>query len=121
MKRKGNATIKKWIHDQMAYKKAVVVLVGAETSKRPWVLYEIGYAWDNKKPLVGVRIHGLATKDGTDSPGGNPFAQVKLKGGGTVGDYVPLHVPSKESDSKAVYADISKNLISWVESAYKRG
>jgi len=38
----------------MAYKSAIVVLVGAETASRRWVQYEIAHAWDNYKPLVGV-------------------------------------------------------------------
>lgn len=120
VKRQGKAAIEKWIADQMAYKSAVVVLVGAETANRKWVRYEIGKAWDDKKPLVGMRIHGLADTVGkTDSAGVNPFEQVSLSGGGTVGDYVPLYSPSGW-DSKAVHADIRSNLSSWVASAYKR-
>jgi len=104
----------------MAYKSAVVVLVGAQTASRPWVRHEIAYAWDNNKPLVGIRIHGLADRKGnTESSGGNPFSLVNLKGGGTVGDHVPLHTPGGHN-SQAVYADIKKNLTNWVDSAYKR-
>ena len=85
VKRKGDAAIEKWIADQMAYKQAVVVLVGQQTSSRPWVLYEIRKAWDDNRPLVGVRIHGLADSSGkSDSAGTNPFELVKLQNGGTV-------------------------------------
>ena len=56
-----------------------MVLVGAQTASRPWVLYEIGKAWDDKRPLVGVRIHGLEGSNGkTDTLGTNPFSLVKL-------------------------------------------
>lgn len=121
VKRRGDAAIKKWIQDQMAYKSAVVVLVGAETADRPWVQHEIAYAWDNRKPLVGVRIHGLANNNGyTASQGANPFSKVALNGGGTVGDYVPLYTPSGYN-SQAVYADIKSKMTTWVDSAYKRG
>jgi hypothetical protein len=120
VKRRGSAAIEKWIADQMAYKRAVVVLVGKETARRPWVRYEIAYAWNNKKPLVGVRINGLADAQGnTDTPGANPFEAVQLDGGGTVGDYVPLYSP-RGTLSQAVYADIKDNLATWVDSAYKR-
>lgn len=120
VRRQGDAAIQKWIKDQMAYKAAVVVLIGAQTASRPWVRHEIAYAWDNYKPLVGVRIHGLADRNGnTDSYGDNPFSRVSLKGGGTVGDYVPVYDPSGW-DSKSVYATISANLTSWVSNAYKR-
>lgn len=39
-RRKGNESIKKWIDDQMHDKSRVVVLVGAETANRPWILHE---------------------------------------------------------------------------------
>lgn len=120
VKRKGKAAIEKWIDEQMAYKKAVVVLVGAQTATRPWVRYEIAKAWDSKRPLVGIRIHGLADANGnTDSWGTDPFSQVTLQGGGTVADSVTLHNPSGW-DSKSVHADIRNNLESWVDGAYRR-
>jgi hypothetical protein len=120
VKRQGNAAIEKWIADQMAYKSAAVVLVGRETADRPWVKHEIAYAWDHRKPLVGIRIHGLANKEGkTDSAGGNPFSKVELKGGGNVGQYVPLYTPTG-SNSQAVYGDIKKNLTAWVDGSYQR-
>ena len=120
VKRQGDAAIKKWIHDQMAYKSAVVVLVGAGTADRPWVTHEIAHAWDNGKPLVGIRIHRLADSKGkTDFQGDNPFNKVNLKSGRTVGDYVPLHTPSGYS-SQTVYADIKNNMTNWVDSAVKR-
>lgn len=120
VKKRGDAAIEKWIADQMAYKSAVVVLVGAQTANRKWVRREIAYAWDNKKPLVGVRIHGLADANSrTDVRGENPFKAVTLKGGGSVGDYVSLHTPSGTT-SKAVYADIKASLATWAKNAYKR-
>ncbi|WP_094765096.1 TIR domain-containing protein [Luteococcus japonicus] len=120
VRRQGDTAIQQWIKDQMAYKSAVVVLIGAETASRPWVRHEIAHAWDNRKPLVGVRIHGLADRNGyTDPYGENPFSKVALKGGGTVGDYVPVYNPTGW-DSRSVYASICANLTDWVASAYKR-
>jgi hypothetical protein len=120
VKRRGEQAIKNWITEQMKYKSAVVVLVGSRTAQRRWVKYEIADAWDNRKPLVGVRINGLADRDGqTDTQGSNPFTVVHLTGGATVGDYVSLHTPSG-STSQQVYASISNNLSSWVDDAYKR-
>lgn len=120
VKRRGKAAIERWIADQMAYKSAVVVLVGRETAERPWVRHEIAYAWDHHKPLVGIRINGLAdSARKTDLPGDNPFSRVALQGGGTVGDYVPLYTPSG-SNSQSVHGAIKQNLTVWVNSAYKR-
>ena len=37
VRRGGDAAIEKWIDDQMKWKSAVIVLIGKETSTRPWV------------------------------------------------------------------------------------
>jgi hypothetical protein len=120
IKRKGDKAVEAWIDEQMKYKNAVVVLVGAKTDTRPWVQYEIKKAWNDRRPLVGIRIHGLADKDRkTDVSGGNPFAKVKLSSGGTVADHVPLFSPGG-TDSTAVHANIRQNVKDWVNAAYKR-
>ena len=95
---KTDAAIEKWIHDQMLYTKAVIVLVGATTASSRWVRHEIVKAWNDKRPLLGVRIHGLSDKDGyTAAAGANPFGAISLKSGGTLADYVTLVIPSKSS------------------------
>lgn len=116
VERQGETAIKNWIARQMSGKSAVVVLVGAQTASRPWVKYEITKAWNDKIPLLGVRIHGL--KDGagsTDSQGANPFAAISLSNGKTIGDYVTLKNPAGAT-STDVYATIQNNLVSWVDS-----
>lgn len=119
IKRGGDLAIKNWIAEQVKYKTAIVVLVGAQTDGRRWVKYEITKAWNDKRRLVGVRINGLADSSGhTDYAGGNPFAQVKLNSGGSVADYVPLHTPSGLTSS-AVYDSIKRNISYWVASAYR--
>ncbi|MFJ8896658.1 TIR domain-containing protein [Leifsonia sp. NPDC102414] len=120
VKRGGQEGIKKWIGSQMAGKKAVVVLAGAKTAERPWVQYEIRKAWQDKIPLVGIRIHGMKGSDGqTDTFGADPFAQIPTQGGGTLANYLTLYNPSG-STSTDVFASISSNIESWVNSAYKR-
>lgn len=120
VKRKGKTAIEKWIDDQMRGKSAVVVLVGKETASREWVKYEIEKAWNDKRPLVGIRIHGLKNKDGyTDTPGSNPFANIKTSAGVALSSYVTLHTPTG-ADSKAIYQSIDDNLATWVANAYKR-
>lgn len=119
VKRQGDAAVKRWIADQMAYKTAVV-LIGNQTAGRSWVRYEITEAWNNRKPIIGVRIHGLADRNGhTDRPGSDPFAGIKLANGHTLADYVPVFTPSG-LNSQAVYASIKSNLPGWVSRAYKR-
>jgi hypothetical protein len=99
----------------MKGKSCVVVLIGTDTSKRPWVDYEIKKAWKDGKALVGVHIHNLSSmNDGKCTKGKNPFDAITFTlGGKTV---VP---PCYDPSSSDAYGDISKNLASWVESAIK--
>lgn len=118
---KTDAAIEKWIHDQMLYTKAVIVLVGSTTANSRWVRHEIVKAWNDKRPLLGVRIHGLTDKDGrTARAGSDPFAAITMKSGRPLADHVSLINPAG-GDSKAVYNDILNNLETWVNTrAYKR-
>ncbi|WP_066906854.1 TIR domain-containing protein [Millisia brevis] len=117
---KTDAAIEKWIHEQMSYTKAVIVLVGASTADSRWVKHEIIKGWNDHRPLLGVRIHNLLDKDGyASSWGDDPFAAISMTGGGTMADYVEVINPSG-GDSKAVYRTIQDNLEDWVNSrAYK--
>ena len=121
VERQGATAIKKWIADQMAGKSTLLVMVGAETSKRPWVDHEIRHAWDNHKKVLGIRIHGLKNLgQQTDWAGGDPFANIRLTNGTNLSTIVPLHNPAG-ADSKAVYASIANNLPGWIANAPKRG
>lgn len=116
VKKKGEASIKRWIDDNMKYKQCVVVLVGSETANRPWVDYEIRKAWDEGKGVVGIYIHNLkCPRNGTCTQGKNPFQSISMKNGNKLSDYVICHNPS----SYDAYNDIAKNLNSWVEAAIK--
>ncbi len=64
--RKGDKAIGDWIRAQMAYKKGVIVLIGQQTAGRKWVEYEINQAWSDKRPFLGVRIHGLSSMGAVD-------------------------------------------------------
>jgi Thoeris protein ThsB, TIR-like domain len=109
----GPAAIEKWINEQMAYKKAVIVLIGQETANRPWVQYEVEKAWKDKKPLLGIRIHGLASlSSGADKPGPSPFD--RLDGGGSIRVFDPTVKASSGSiDTKATYNALHDSIVSW--------
>lgn len=112
VRRGGEPAIKRWIHDQMAYKKAVIVLVGRYTASRPWVIYEIEKAWADKRPLLGIRIHGLSSLGNVDAAGSDPFGKA-----GGVGS-VPIFDPTSRDwtgkiDSKVTYNKLRINLESW--------
>ena len=114
---RGAKAIQNWIDEQMKWKDAVVVLIGAETASRRWVKYEIQRAWDLRKPLLGIRIHGLSSMGTTDTEGADPFCSINEFRGYNPG--LPIFDPTQRDfwgriDSKATYAELSLNLKSWV-------
>lgn len=120
VRRRGQQAVIDWIDEQMKFKRAVVVLIGQETASRPWVTYEIEKAWQARKPLVGVYIHGLSSFGTVDRKGANPFEKATGVSG------IPVFDPTRTNwrggiDSKATYANLTGNLASWVERAKARG
>jgi MTH538 TIR-like domain (DUF1863) len=77
VKKGGDPAIEKWIDQQMAGKSCAVVLVGAETAQRKWVIREIVKAWEKGKGVVGIRIHKLKNAlEQTSAAGENPFHRI---------------------------------------------
>lgn len=112
----GPSAIANWIDTQMKYKTAVVVLIGNETASRPWVQYEIDKAWRDKKPLLGIRIHGLSSMGTIDSAGPDPFTQISGHVGANPG--LPIFDPTVTDwngriDSQATYRNLANNLRDW--------
>ena len=118
VKRRGDAAIEKWIIDQMYGKSCVVVLVGAETASRPWVVHEISKGWNDGKGVLGIRIDKLLNSSSQASVAGpNPFEKVTFTGTNrTLAGVAPLKIPSGY-DSKSVYASIADNIEQWIEEA----
>lgn len=121
IKAKGKNAVQEWINKEMAYKGAVIVLIGSDTASREFVKYEIGRAWSIRKPMLGIRIHGLEDSGGnTSKPGLNPFSQFGFSDSSrTYADYVPVFDPAG-ANSKQVYASIQTNLDSWIAKGYKK-
>ncbi len=116
VKKSGNAAVEKWINDNMKSKSCVVVLIGEDTHKRPWVKYEIEKAWNDGKGLVGIHIHNLKDpKTGTCSKGTNPFEQFSFTDGTKLSSKVVCYNPN----STDTYTHIKDNLDKWVEKAIK--
>lgn len=77
VKEKTDTKIKAWINEQLAMRSCLVVLVGATTSSRKWVKYEIEKAYEMGKAIVGVYIHGLKNSEGNQTTkGSNPFYNI---------------------------------------------
>lgn len=112
VKRGGEASIKKWIDDNLRYKSCVVVLVGEETANRKWVQYEIEKAWGLGKGLVGVYIHNLKDpRTGKSSKGKNPFDQFEFDDGTKLSSVVKCYNPNPND----AYNEIKDNLEDWIE------
>jgi|TARA_B110000503_G_scaffold140875_1_gene232917 hypothetical protein len=113
VKRKGQAAIETWINDNMAGKSCVIVLIGTDTHKRPWVDYEIKKALKDEKAILGIYVHNInCPNNGKCTKGRNPFDGITFKRGETV--IVPKVYDPKASDA---YNDIANNLSSLVEVA----
>ena len=119
IKKKGDDNIQKWINDQIDGKSCVIVLIGAETASRKWVDYEIRRGWNQKKGVLGIRIHRLQDAAGNTSVAGkNPFDAIKMENGSPMSGYVSVYDPAGLT-SKDVYKSIQDNLSDWVEAAIR--
>jgi hypothetical protein len=112
----GDAGIEKWIKNQFYGKSCAVVLIGSDTAGRKWINFEIEYAWQQKKGVVGVAIHGLKNKAGLQSwAGDNPFTYWTIDGT-SLSSIVKVYTPPT-SDSKEAYGYIKDNIEAWADEA----
>lgn len=80
IKRHGDTAIKNWIDSQLEGTAVTIVLIGAQTSSRPWVKYEIEKSWNKGNGMIGVFINNLKNQAGfTDTKGNNPFEAFNMK------------------------------------------
>jgi hypothetical protein len=113
----GEKAIQNWIDKSIEKCDTLIVLIGAETAGSKWVLYEIEKAWNAHKKVLGIYIHNLkCPKNGTSTPGANPFAKILLQNKKNLGDIVPTHNP----DSRDAYNDIANNLEKWISEGANR-
>lgn len=124
-KKKGDAALERLIDDGLTNTSVTVVLIGAETSQRKWVKYEIQESHRRKKGLLGIYIHNLKNKLGqTDIKGKNPFDNFYIE--------EELRVSLLRDTKRKVYFselyptydwianDGYKNIGSWIEVAAKK-
>lgn len=106
VKKKGDEAVKRWIREQLSGTSVTVVLIGTETSERPYVRYEIEESWERKNGLIGVYIHNIKDQNQKTEPkGADPFVKMGWKNFKTY-DWV--------NDNGY------QNLGEWVEAAYQR-
>lgn len=116
VKKGGDRAIENWIDNNMKYKSCVVVLIGEETAKRPWVKYEIRKAWQDGKGLLGIYINNLKDpKTGKCTKGTNPFNQYNFQDG----NGNEITIPCKTPSTSDAYNSIKNNMEAWIEEAIK--
>src|ERR1019366_1065984 len=80
VKKKDVPTVQKWIDEQMKGSSVTVVLIGAETSNRPHVGYEIKESHLQGKGMLGIYVHNMKDVNGrTGTKGSNPFANFHVE------------------------------------------
>ena len=116
VKKEGDDAIKRWIKSQLNNTSVTAVLIGAETSSRPWVDFEIIESYNSGKGLLGIYIHNIKDEDGdTDSKGLNPFDYISVKKDGEKASFSEMY-PTYDW----VNDDGYENLGDWVEEAAKK-
>lgn len=113
IKKKGDAAVHKWIDEQLVGTSVTVVLIGAQTSTRDHVHYEIDQSHKRGNGLLGIYIHNVKDSDGkTDSKGANPFSSHSLKDSNGNAVTVPTYDWVNDNGYN--------NLGSWIEAAAKK-
>lgn len=86
IEKQGDAAIKKWIDSQLSGTSVTVVLVGPETSSRPWVRYELQQSYGRGNGLLAIKLHNIKNFEGkTDTEGNTTFGSLgKDKSGNDV-------------------------------------
>ena len=113
LRQQGLDAVRGWVDEGIAKSKAVVVLIGTRTATRDWVRYGIEKAWQDRKPLLGIYIHGLAAGGSIGSAGPSPFEAVDRVTG------VPIFNPTVRDwrghvDPEATFDALARNLELWV-------
>lgn len=80
VKKKDTAAIEKWIDEQMKGTSVTVVLIGAQTSERRHVKYEIKQSHGKGNGLLGIYIHNIKDVNAkSDTKGKNPFSNLHIE------------------------------------------
>ena len=95
IKRQGDASIKRWIDNQLEGTSVTVVLVGQHTCGSRWVRYEIDKSIERGNGLLGIDISKIKDFQGRTSercgeiPKGYPFyLWNKHKGYANIGNWI---------------------------------
>ncbi|TAF97589.1 MAG: TIR-like domain-containing protein [Cytophagia bacterium] len=116
VKKGGDSAIKRWIDNQLNGTSVTVVLIGAETSNREYVKYELEKSYARGNGIVPIYIHKVKGRNGyQSSKGSNTFGEIgKDKNGNSV--YLSVNYPIYDWIDDNGYNNLGK----WVEEAAKK-
>ncbi|MFH1934316.1 MAG: TIR domain-containing protein [Pseudomonadota bacterium] len=116
VKRQGDEAVKRWIKNQLSGTSVTAVLIGAETSERKWVKYEIIESYNKGNGILGIYIHNIKDQNGyTDTSGNNPFNYIYIERDGRKVYFSEIY-PTYDWVNDNGY----ENLGVWVEEAAKK-
>ncbi len=115
VQRQGQTAIERWIDQQLQGTTATVVLIGAETLKRPYVQYEICESIKKGNAVIGVYINRIKDLLGNTSYACNPHT--------VIGYYTSGKPAYFDEIADGIYDYVSQdgysNLDVWVENALR--
>ncbi len=116
VKKGGDAAIKRWIDNQLTGTSVTVVLIGSDTSNRPYVQYELQQSYSRGNGLLGIYIHQLKDRYGnTSSKGSNTFGEIGKDASGNA-VYFSTGYPCYDWVDNDGYNNLGK----WIEEAAKK-
>lgn len=113
IKEEGDDAIKEWIDEQMKGTSVTAVLIGAETSDREWVQYEVKRSHELGKGMLAIHIYDLKNQDQEPCAKGDcDFGQIGEDDEGN-----PIYFSQKYREYEWVKDNGYGNLGDWVEKA----
>lgn len=107
VRRKGDEATRRWIDRQLERTSVTIVLIGAKTSSRKWVRYEIQRSYEKGNGVIGIYIHNLKDRErNTDKKGDIDFGKID---GHDFSELYPTY--------DWVEGDGYENLADWIEVA----
>ena len=116
VEKEGEDAIKRWITKQLEGTSVTVVLIGSDTSNRPYVKFELQKSYDKGNGMLGIYIHKLKDKDGnTTTKGSNQFGEIGKDSSGN-----SVFFSNTYTCYDWVDEDGYNNMGKWIEAAAKK-
>lgn len=113
IERNGDASIKKWIDDQLHGCSTTIILAGSNTYGRKYINYEIKKSFELNKKILVIHIHNLKNQFGeTSTKGNNPLDHFYYPSNSNT----PLSYYFDAHDPKN-YQTIEENIENWINRA----